>query len=155
MVSPAVGYAAAAMGYLASNPEKAMRVHELADAVGAPAAYLSKIIHTLAKKGFFTTTKGKGGGVVLGLDAGRVTLYDVCVALDDDILHPKCALGTAPCSDERACPAHELQTAIRTRQLDFLMKTTVRQVGEFNAARDAGRHPATTLALPAKKGALP
>ena len=153
MVSPAVGYAAAAMGYLASRQNGPMRVQELAEAIGAPAAYLSKIIHTLARKGFFDTTKGKGGGVVLGVDAGRVTLYDLCEAMDDDILHPKCALGTAECSDARACPAHTLQMAIRARQLEFLKRTTVQRIGEFSAARDEARHEATPVTVSARKGA--
>lgn len=152
MVSPAVGYAAAAMGYLASRQNGPMRVQELAEAIGAPAAYLSKIIHTLARKGFFDTTKGRGGGVVLGADTRKVTLYELCEALDDDIMHPKCALGTAECSDARACPAHKLQMAIRAKQLAFLKKTTVQRIGEFNSARDNARHEATPVTVSAKKG---
>lgn len=155
MVSPAVGYAAAAMGYLASRQNGPMRVQELAEAIGAPAAYLSKIIHTLARKGFFDTTKGKGGGVALGVDAAKVTLYDLCEAMDDDIMHPKCALGTAECSDERACPAHALQKVIRAKQLEFLKKTTVQRIGDFNAARQSGRHASSALTISAKKGARP
>lgn len=141
MVSSAVGYAAAAMGYLALRQSGPMRVQELAEAIGAPAAYLSKIIHTLARKGFFKTTKGKGGGVVLGVDPRKVTLYDLCEAMDDDIMHPKCALGTAECSDERACPAHSLQMTIRAKQIDFLKKTTIQDVGVFDADRER-RHAA-------------
>lgn len=139
MVSPAVGYAAAAMGYLATCHNAPVRVQELAAAIGAPSPYLSKIIHILARKGFFNTTKGKGGGVVLGVDPRRVTLYDLCAAMDDDIMHPRCALGVAACSDERACPAHKVQVAIRAKQMEFLKKTTVQRIGEFNAARDEHR----------------
>jgi Rrf2 family iron-sulfur cluster assembly transcriptional regulator len=152
MVSPAVGYAASAMGLLALRGDAAIRVQEIAKAIGAPRAYLSKIIHVLAKKGYVTTVKGRGGGVRLGVDPRRTTLYDLCVALDDDILHPRCALGTAECSDERACPAHALQMAIRARQLDFLRKTTVQRVGHFNAERCACR-PSSGLIASTKKGA--
>jgi Rrf2 family protein len=165
MVSPAVGYAAAAMGCLATRLDGPMRVQEIAEVIGAPSAYLSKIIHALARKGFFNTTKGKGGGVVLGpeVDPRRVTLYDLCEAMDDDIMHPKCALGTAECSDERACPAHALQLSIRAKQLEFLRKTTVQQIGDFNAKRDTSRGaargkrparaPSTRLTVSARKGA--
>ena len=141
MVSPAVGYAAAAMGYLSTRQNGPMRVQELAAVIGAPPAYLSKIINILARKGFFGTAKGKGGGVVLGpgIDPRKVALYDLCEAMDDDIMHPKCALGTADCSDERACPAHALQMSIRAKQLAFLRKTSVQRIGEFNAQRDFTR----------------
>lgn len=154
MVSPAVGYAAAAMGYLANRRNGPMRVQELAEAIGAPAAYLSKIIHTLARKGFFGTSRGKGGGVVLSADPRRVTLYDLCEALDDDIMHPACALGTAHCSDARACPAHKLQMSIRARQLHFLRKTTVKKIGDFNASHTA--RPAMSATVSARnKGERP
>lgn len=137
MVSSAVGYAAAALGHLAVRGDGPVRVLELAEATGAPAAYLSKIIHLLARKGLLETTKGKGGGVVLRIDPRTTTLYDLCVALDDEILHPKCALGTADCSDDRACPAHDLQKEIRERQFAFLKSTTIQDVGEFAAGRKA------------------
>jgi hypothetical protein len=68
-------------------------------------------------------------------------------------MHPKCALGTAECSDVRACPAHTLQTTIRAKQLDFLKKTTVQRIGEFNAARDEARQKATPVTVSARKGA--
>lgn len=153
MVSPAVGYAAAAMGFLAVHRDGPVQVRKLAEAIGAPPAYLSKIIHSLARKGFFNTTKGKGGGVVLNADPRKVSLYDLCEAMDDDIVHPRCALGTASCSDERACPAHSLQVALRARQLEFLKQTTVQRVGEFNAERDARAAGDAGVTISAKKGA--
>lgn len=153
MVSPAVGYAASAMGYIACHRNGPVRVEDLAQAINAPAPYLSKVIHTLARKGFFATAKGKGGGVLLAVDPQKVTLYDLCEAMDDDIMHPKCALGTAECSDARACPAHTLQMAIRAKQLDFLKKTTVQRIGEFNSARDNSGAKRVSLAVSAKKGA--
>ncbi|HRQ72007.1 MAG TPA: Rrf2 family transcriptional regulator [Phycisphaerales bacterium] len=147
MVSPSVGYAASAMGHLAVHGDGPIRVDALARAVGAPPAYLAKLVHILSRKGLLDTAKGKGGGVRLSADARTVTLFDLCVALDDDILHPTCALGIAECSDERACPAHALQVAIRDEQLAFLKRTTILSVGEFNAKRSA-----TTAAPPATTG---
>lgn len=155
MVSSAVGYAAAAMGFLASHRGGAMRVQQLAEAIGAPPAYLSKIVHMLGKRGFFDTARGKGGGVALAADPRQVTLYDLCEALADDILHPRCALGVTECSDERACPAHDLHMAIRARQLEFLRKTTVQRIGDFNAARERRRPPAASPAPTRKGGARP
>ncbi|MCL4742005.1 MAG: Rrf2 family transcriptional regulator [Phycisphaerales bacterium] len=150
MVSPSVGYAASAMGHLAVHGDGPIRVDALARAVGAPPAYLAKLVHILSKKGLLDTAKGKGGGVRLSADSHTLTLYDLCVALDDDILHPKCALGIAECSDERACPAHALQVAIRAEQLAFLKRTTILNVGEFNAKRsDGAATPSAATAHPA------
>lgn len=72
---------------------------------------------------------------MLGVDPERTTLFDLCDAMDDDILHPKCALGIAECSDARACSAHAMQVKLRAKQIEFLKSTTVLRVGEFNASR--------------------
>ncbi len=144
MLSPAIGYAAAAMGYLASCPRTPLRAKDIAKAIGAPPAYLAKIVHALARKGYFRTRRGRGGGVILGTDPSQVTLYELCVAMNDDVIHLKCGLGHATCSLDRACPAHEAQQSIRRIQLEFLRNTTITQVGEFvgcGAAGEACRHP--------------
>lgn len=152
MLSPMTGYAATALAWLAAQGSGPSQVRDIAESAKVPAPYLSKIIHQLARKGLVTTRRGVGGGVVLVLDPKELTLYDIAEALDDDILHPKCALGAAECSDARACPAHKLQLEIRAKQLDFLKKTTVQHVSDFYAARDNAHHEATPVTVSAKKG---
>ncbi len=100
-----------------------------------------------------TRPRARGGGVRLSADSRTLTLFDLCVALDDDILHPKCALGIAECSDERACPAHALQVAIRAEQLAFLKRTTILSVGEFNARRAGGAATPNDATEPSAHGA--
>lgn len=51
------------MRYLVARHNGPMRVQELAQTVGASAAYLAKIIHMLARKEFLEMTKGRGGGI--------------------------------------------------------------------------------------------
>jgi hypothetical protein len=43
--------------------------------------------------------------------------------------------------------------AIRAKQLEFLKKTTVQRIGEFNAARDEARQKAAPFTVSAKKRA--
>ena len=51
MVSPAIGYAAGAMGHLACHSDGPVRVHELADAIGAPPAVINAIVNALRHLG--------------------------------------------------------------------------------------------------------
>ena len=74
-----------------------------------------------------------------------ITLYDLAVALDDTSILPRCMLGTAECSDDRACPAHQFWSGIRNRYTDFLRNTTVGDVAAFEAKRKEQR----ALAMPA------
>ncbi len=139
MLSQTVGYAIIALGYLAETGEGPILVKDIADATGVPAAYLSKIVNTLAKKGLVNTQRGIKGGVTLSRDATDITLYHLCEAMDDPLLQGKCMLATANCSDERACPAHKFWTVHREQQIEFLKTTTLKNVAEFEGKQKRWR----------------
>jgi Rrf2 family protein len=135
MLSQSVGYAATALGYVAAAGGKPLLVKEMAEACEIPAPYLAKIINSLARKQIVLTQRGVGGGVTLARPAEQITLFQLCVAMDDSIVQARCMLGTAECSDERACPAHRFWTAHRARQVDFLRNTTVADICAFETRR--------------------
>jgi Rrf2 family protein len=135
MLSPLTGYAAMALGFLAVCKNRSASVDEMARGTGIKTTSLSKVVHLLSRKRLVTTRRGVGGGATLACDPRQVTLYDLCLALDDPAILPRCMLGVAPCTDERACPAHEHWSCVRKQNLDFLQRTTVQDVGEFDAAR--------------------
>ncbi|MBA4120611.1 MAG: Rrf2 family transcriptional regulator [Isosphaera sp.] len=135
MLSQAVGYAITALGTIASAGGRPVLVKEIAEAARLPAPYLAKIVHALAKKGLVVTQRGVGGGVSLARPAVGITLMEVATALDDPITSPTCMLGTAECSDARACPAHRFWTASRANVLEFLRQTTVADIAAFESRR--------------------
>lgn len=137
MLSQAVGYAAIALGYVASGGGKSILVKQIAEVSDIPGSYLAKIINSLARKGIVSTQRGIGGGVCLAKPATEVSLYDLCVALDDPSIQARCMLGTAECSDARACPAHQFWTGLRVKYIDYLRKMTVADVAAFELKRRA------------------
>jgi Rrf2 family protein len=135
MLSQAVGYAATAMAYVAAAGGNLVLVKEIADATGIPGPYLAKIVNTLARKGLVLTQRGIGGGVSLAKPAQDISLFDVCVALDDPVVQVRCMLGTAPCSDERSCPAHKFWKAQREKVVAYCRDLTVADVAAFETKR--------------------
>lgn len=135
MLSQSTGYAAMALGYIAGAGGKPMLVKQIAEAANIPASYLSKIIHSLARKGLVTTQRGIGGGVTLARPATEITLYELCQAMDEPAVMPRCMLGTAVCSDERACPAHKFWSAQRERGIDHLRSMTIADIAAFEQQR--------------------
>lgn len=135
MLSQSVGYAITALGCIASAGGKPVLVKEIAEAANIPPSYLAKIIHSLARRGLVNTQRGVGGGVTLARPAVDISLYDVCIALDDSAVQPVCMLGNAQCSDDRACPAHKYWQVQRARNAEFLGGTTVADVAAFEARR--------------------
>jgi len=135
MLSQAVGYAATALGHIAAAGGIPVLVKEIARAASIPAPYLAKIIHSLARRGIVNTQRGVGGGVTLARAATDISLYELCVALDDPVVRTTCMLGTAQCSDERACPAHKFWTAHRAEAIEFLSSTKVAHIATFESRR--------------------
>lgn len=141
MLTQATGYAATALGYVAAAGGKAVLVKDIADACDIPAPYLAKIINLLGKTGIVTTQRGVGGGVALARPAQDVSLFDLCEVLGDPIVERRCMLGTAQCSDDRACPAHKFWTASRAKQWDFLRSTTLADIAAFETRRRWHKQP--------------
>jgi Rrf2 family transcriptional regulator, iron-sulfur cluster assembly transcription factor len=131
MLTQAVGYAATALGFVAASNGRAVLVKEIAEACDIPGPYLAKIINGLSRQGVVFTQRGIGGGVTLSKPANQISLFDLCVALTDPIVQKRCMLGTAECSDERACPAHMFWTGHRAQQVEFLKRTTLADIANF------------------------
>jgi Rrf2 family iron-sulfur cluster assembly transcriptional regulator len=143
MLSQAVGYAATALGYIAAAGGKSVAVKDVAKACQIPGPYLAKIIHSLSRTGLVTTQRGIGGGVVLAREPRLVSLYDICVALDDPIIQNRCMLGVAECCDERSCPTHKFWKVHRAREVDFLQQTSIADIAAFETRRRWGGAPLT------------
>jgi Rrf2 family protein len=139
MLTPPVCYATKALAHVVTAGEQTVSVRDIARATGIPAAYLAKIVNQLARKGIVSTQRGVGGGVTSapGRALERVTLHELCKALDDPVVEDRCLIGQTECSDERACPAHAFWSPQRRRLARFLQKTTLGAVAAFEAARGA------------------
>lgn len=70
-------YALRALLYLAMSPNKQANVTEIADFFKISRNHLVKIVHQLGSKGFVTTTRGKGGGLVLQRPPELIRIGDV------------------------------------------------------------------------------
>lgn len=135
MLSQAVGYAATALGHVAAAGGRPVLVKEIAEAADIPAPYLAKIINSLARKGIVATQRGIGGGVTLARNPEKITLFELCVALDDPAVQTRCMLGTAECTDARACPCHKFWTAQRAKATEFLRTTSVADIAAFETRK--------------------
>jgi Rrf2 family protein len=133
VLQPKVCYAAKALAEVVASEDGALSVRAMARATGVPEPYLAKIVHALARRDLVSTRRGVGGGVTRSerVRLEDVTLYDLCVALDDPIVETRCFIGEAECSDERACPAHAFWSPQRRDLLEFLRSTTLGDVAAF------------------------
>lgn len=107
MLSKSAEYALRALHRLAFvRRDGRVTTARLADRVGAPENYLSKLLHRLQQEGLVTSRRGRGGGFRLARPPEEVTLAEI-VEPFDDVMDRRCLLGRPRCRDEAPCTAHE------------------------------------------------
>lgn len=135
MLSQSTGYATSALGCVAAMGGKPALVKDLAAACDIPQPYLAKIVNLLSRRQIVLTQRGVGGGVSLARPPQEITILQVCEALDDPVVQPRCMLGNAECTEDRACPAHQFCVSHRKELAKFLRDTTIADIAAFETRR--------------------
>jgi Rrf2 family protein len=137
MLSQTAEYALRAVVHLAERyPEGPTRVDDIAEALGVPRNYLSKILHSLVKGGVCASTRGPHGGFELLRNPTEIPLIDVVGQFDPALgsADRVCLLGRTTCSDEDPCAAHERWGGVRNTVIAFFGDTTVDHLVRRSAA---------------------
>jgi Rrf2 family protein len=102
-----------------------VRVDDIAQRLGVPRNYLSKILHALARADVLDSTRGPRGGFRLARAAEDVTLSQVIEHFDDVAGQSGCLLGRERCSDADPCPAHERWRDVSRAVIAFFDGTSI------------------------------
>lgn len=114
---------------LALEPEGApRRVSEIADELGVPRTYLSKVLQGLTRVGLLHAVRGPGGGVCLARPPREIHLWDVLSALEPAREFEQCFLGLGQCNEVQPCPLHDAWGPIRA---DILAMLQTKSLWEF------------------------
>jgi len=135
MFSQTVEYALRAAVWLAENEGSPQTNHKIAEATQVPAAYLSKLLQSLARAGLVRGARGVGGGFELARPAAAVSVLDVVNAVD-----PVCRIKTCPLNlsshRTRLCPLHKkLDDAIATIETSFRSTSLADVLGTHSGHR--------------------
>ena len=83
-------YGLRSLMYLELHKDRMCSVKEIADHYGISRNHLVKVVHRLGQLGFVETSKGKGGGIRMTLDAGKLRLGDLVKALEPSMNVVEC-----------------------------------------------------------------
>lgn len=83
-------YAFRALIYLANNRDKLCTVEELGESLNASEHHIKKVIHKLAKTEYIISSKGRGGGLQLGLEPEEINLGEVLKFTEDNLNIVEC-----------------------------------------------------------------
>lgn len=76
--------------YLALRPEARVTIRDMADAYGISRNHLTKVVHQLQRRGYVTTVRGVGGGVVLAREASEINIGQVVRDMEPDLALVEC-----------------------------------------------------------------
>ena len=126
MLAASTKYAIKALQHLAKqDPRRFMQVNALSLVIDVPGPYLAKVVKVLASRGMVETRRGLLGGVRLSPREGVITYYDVCVALDDQVVISNCLLSKETCNSREPCAIHVEWRKTKEKLVEFLQKARV------------------------------
>ena len=102
------------------------------------AKYLWNIASVLKSAGIVKTSVGAGGGFVLAVPPGRITLYDVLSAFDGDLKLVHCVRDAAACKRAPGCAARGVWRDVNASLEKSLRSVTIADMMRKCSA-DAGR----------------
>ena len=85
--------------FCASNPDRIVRKHEVAETCAASENHLAQVIHLLAQKGYLRTIRGRSGGLMLGRAPDQITIGQVFRDFEAVLPFTECFAG-----HENTCP---------------------------------------------------
>ncbi len=83
-------YGLRSLMYLELHKDRMCSVKEIAEHYGISRNHLVKVVHRLGQLGFVETSKGKGGGIRMTLDASTLRLGDLVKALEPSMNVVEC-----------------------------------------------------------------
>ena len=91
-------YAFRALIYLAKNSEENATVDILAERLEISSHHLKKVINKLAKTEYIISSKGRNGGLKLGMDPAEINLGKVLLLTEENLSLVECMgeSGTCP-----------------------------------------------------------
>ena len=142
MLSQKARYALHALIVLAEHTGDApMQIADVAQEARVPRKFLEAILLDLKKRGIVKSTRGRGGGYLLGKAPRDITFADVIREMDGPLALAPCVSVTAyhkceDCVDEATCAIRKVLLAARDATAQVLESRTIAQAAV--TARKAG-----------------
>jgi len=121
-------YAFRILIYLAHNQDKICTVEELASNLEISEHHLKKIVHRLGKTEYVTSTKGRNGGLKLGMPPKDINLGKILVITEDSINISECFSSAKHTCSSSKCKLKAILSSAITSFIDEVGKYTLEDI---------------------------
>jgi Rrf2 family protein len=118
-------YAVRALCYLAKHKNGILPVSELVNRLKIPRPFLRKILQVLHKQGILRAYKGRGGGFLLEVPAGKIRLLEVMSIFQGPLSLNECFFKKVLCPKRKDCCLRKKIAQIQLRAFGDLKKITI------------------------------
>ena len=138
MLSRSAEYAVRALSLLAVRGEEtSVQSREIAEVLGLPPQFLTKILRRLTATGLVASQRGRSGGFRLSRAPESIPLLEVVMPFEEQRFDDVCLLGQGFCDDQEECPLHNPMIEIQTAFYTLLENTMLADVAP-RAIRSSG-----------------
>lgn len=116
--------------YLATQPGRRVSVTELAKVCHASRDHMDKVCQRLTRAKLFSSQRGQGGGLSLGVKASRLRLARIYELFEGPLRHPACLLKHSVCDGHKAgqCVFSQDLKGIHADIITYFRTTTLASV---------------------------
>ncbi|MFK7780169.1 MAG: Rrf2 family transcriptional regulator [Candidatus Gracilibacteria bacterium] len=106
------GYAVRAVIFIAKKSE-IIKVSDISREEKISESLLRRIIADLEKKEILHTIKGRNGGVELGREVKKISIYDILDAVGEELSIRDCSTGGILCDNKENCSTERLYGSLQ------------------------------------------
>lgn len=121
-------YAFRILIYLAENQDKLCTVEELASSLGVSEHHVKKIVHHLAKTEYIVSSKGRNGGLKLGMDPKDINLGKILVITEENLSLSECFSSAKHSCSYSECKFKSVLSDALAAFIDEVSKHTLQDI---------------------------
>jgi len=126
-MSEAGSIALHAMIMLSDNPNRLVRIREIADTFKVSEAHLAKVLNRLAKSGLVIAKRGPSGGYKLNKPAKEISLKEIYETIEGKLEENRCLFGISVC-EGTGCTIGDFFTKTSQQVEEKLSKTKLSDI---------------------------
>ncbi len=119
-------YAFRVLIYLAGMRQDRTTIQEITDAFNISKTHLMKVVNALANKDWVNATRGKNGGICLGVSADQISLKEVIEYMENNLKPVNC--DSPACQIRGMCQLLPILTQAQNAYLDYLADYTIADI---------------------------
>ena len=123
-VSRELDYGVRAMVVLSAHDEDILSKRIIATEFEIPVNFLALILPKLVRSGLVESLPGPKGGYRLAKPPARISMFDVVLAIEEEIAFNRCLNPKLGCNMKKGCPVTLVWKRLQSEAMDYLKGVT-------------------------------